>query len=403
MGFSTRFGLAWPTLFSLAAGLLEGTKDCPWSPLQPSSTDIECAAPWSSQTWFHAGGWEGPDDCFQEDYCIYTNRNLNGGLAVISSEKSMHGIASHSLYPPDVKQEVGPGAFYPAQVPGKGIGLIANRTIRKGEIIMQRTPCLLVEFDSEDSELAKKARKESYEKALARLPDATRELFMAQIGDDVVAKVDRNAFRLFLGDNEGHVASYPEVSRFNHDCRPNLHYRLKNLTHTTVAVRDIEKGEELTISYIEGMIPYAERQERLESWGFKCACDACKADSALEIAASDGHLKEIERIEAELEEKIGNKEDIETDTPDRLIKLYLDEKLDSYVAHAYTKAALLSSMFGDEEKTTRYAMLAVEALEREYGPNTKDAESMLGLAEKPTEHWSWGIRAVGWKTVKVMQ
>lgn len=178
--------------------------------------------------------------------------------------------------------------------------------------------------------------------------------------------------------------------------RSSVHYRITNLTHITVAVRDIPAGEELTVSYIDGMIPYAERQERLDSWGFRCACHVCSRGLA-EIAASDARVKEIAKIEADLEEKVGSGGEIPRDMGGRLVRLYEEEMLDSYLAHALTKAALLASMVGDAEKTKEYSLLAVEALEREYGPGSKDGVAMLDLAEKMEEHWSWGIRMGGWK------
>jgi len=175
-----------------------------------------------------------------------------------------------------------------------------------------------------------------------------------------------------------------------------IHYRIANLTHISVAVRDIPAGEELTVSYIDGMIHYAERQERLDSWGFKCACHVC-SQGLPEIAASDARVKEIAKIEEDLEKKVGSGEEIPRDMGDKLVRLYEEEMLDNYLAHALTKAALLASMVGDREKTREYALLAVEALEREYGPGSKDEVAMLDLADNMEEHWSWGIRMGGWK------
>ena len=38
------------------------------------------------------------------------------------------------------------------------------------------------------------------------------------------------------------------------------------------------------------------------------------------------------------------------------------------------------------------ARAAVDAIIREVGPNSKDADSMRLLAENPREHWTWGKR-----------
>ena len=81
-------------------------------------------------------------------------------------------------------------------------------------------------------------------------------------------------------------------------------YRINNLTHSTVAVRDIAAGEELTITYVDAMLPRAERQARLHDWGFNCTCAHCAAGDA-DGAESDARLRRI----AELEKKLDDFED----------------------------------------------------------------------------------------------
>lgn len=77
----------------------------------------------------------------------------------------------------------------------------------------------------------------------------------------------------------------------------------------------------------------------------------------------------------------------------KLVELYLEERLYAYLTPAYTRAALLYSMFGHEEHARNYAREAVGALEREKGPRAGDLPSMRRLAENPQSHWSWGVMA----------
>ncbi len=43
-----------------------------------------------------------------------------------------------------------------------------------------------------------------------------------------------------------------------------------------VAARDIEAGEELTVSYLDQTLPRAQRQQRLSfAYGFSCRCARC--------------------------------------------------------------------------------------------------------------------------------
>lgn len=149
-------------------------------------------------------------------------------MVVISTEKSMLAISATPPLSPIEKPQLEPGAFYPSLVPGKGIGLIASRTILKGETIMTRLPTLLIQFDmpgldkgaETGDQLTGEERGEIYEKAVGRMDETTRKMFNSQVGGDVVSKVDRNSFRMFVDGDEGHLGAYPDVARFNHDCRP---------------------------------------------------------------------------------------------------------------------------------------------------------------------------------------
>ena len=76
----------------------------------------------------------------------------------------------------------------------------------------------------------------------------------------------------------------------------------------------------------------------------------------------------------------------------KLVKLYEDERLQTYLGQAYTRAALIFSMHGDERNTTKYATLAAETVAVEFGERAKDVVAMRQLAKNPRGHWSWGVR-----------
>lgn len=49
---------------------------------------------------------------------------------------------------------------------------------------------------------------------------------------------------------------------------------------TLRAARDIDRGEELHISYIDSNASFEERQQRLQfAYGFVCKCELCTAQS----------------------------------------------------------------------------------------------------------------------------
>lgn len=385
-----------------SAARAENAGECPQTPLRRES-DLTCAAPrpekpepktktsfkdgkWRWNWDDHSEDWDGPYDCI-ENYCVFVNPKLNDGLVLISPEPNV-GVIDNFPKKKLFKHEVPP--FYATPIPGKGIGLIANRTIKKNEIIFNTTPAMLVQFGPH-IDFDGETRLELYDRSVERLPPATRELFKSQYGEDTFMKVDRNAFRLFINGERpfsGHLAVYPEVSRMNHDCRPNIHYRMDNITYISIAVRDIQPGEELTISYIDGHMSREERQNRLSDWGFKCTCPHCSM-SKEDVEASDKRMDRIYSIEDDLEKQVSAGVIIDPNMGDELVRLYEEEKFDSYIGQALTRAALVHSLLGNEEKATGYAKRAHEALAREHGEWNKDARAMKQLAGDPTKHWSW--------------
>ncbi|GAX82725.1 hypothetical protein CEUSTIGMA_g10151.t1 [Chlamydomonas eustigma] len=68
------------------------------------------------------------------------------------------------------------------------------------------------------------------------------------------------------------------ASLFNHSCEPNVEivFRRNDATASFVAVRDIDKGEQLFVSYIDEAMGVQHRQDYLHfSYGFRCGCQRC--------------------------------------------------------------------------------------------------------------------------------
>jgi hypothetical protein len=159
------------------------------------------------------------------------------------------------------------------------------------------------------------------------------------------------------------------------------------MTHITVAVRDIFNGEELSISYVDGTLPHAERQSMLKGWGFTCSCQQCKLPPE-EIEKSDERLRRIKELISQMD---AADEAVTVDTSRELIGLYQAERLDTYLGHAYTRAALNCALWGDA-CAAEYAGEAIGALEREHGRNSGDIEGMRRLQSNMTAHWAWDLK-----------
>jgi hypothetical protein len=69
------------------------------------------------------------------------------------------------------------------------------------------------------------------------------------------------------------------ISRINHSCISNVRYFWNSIEKKEyiIAVRDIKKDEEITVSYGETILmSYDERKQYLFNWNFTCDCLICK-------------------------------------------------------------------------------------------------------------------------------
>jgi len=68
-------------------------------------------------------------------------------------------------------------------------------------------------------------------------------------------------------------------SFFNHDCEPNaslIHPLDPDRCVWFEALREIDPGEEICITYVDQAMPQEEKQRHLEwAYGFRCTCQAC--------------------------------------------------------------------------------------------------------------------------------
>lgn len=106
---------------------------------------------------------------------------------------------------------------------------------------------------------------------------------------------------------------------------------------------------------------------------------------------SDRRLEIINVLEKELRdwtaESKGTPEMAET-----LISLYLQERLQAYIASSYTLAALAFNAVCDRNTAAKYALLAVEHEFIANGEGSSSAQEMILLLDGMEEHWSWGKR-----------
>jgi hypothetical protein len=202
-----------------------------------------------------------------------------------------------------------------------------------------------------------------------------------------------NMLPLGAGSPEGGI--FLEASRINHACNPNAQNTWnKNLDQITIhSIKDIEEGEEITISYLADSINSQRRQKELKnSFGFDCTCQVCSLPSALRHE-SDRRNEEIAR----LDEIIGGGVTIVSaplsclNSAHKLLDLLKEEDItDARVARLWYDAFQIAIANGDEARAKVFAERAYAERVLVEGKDSPDTALMKHYAEMPANHRLYG-------------
>ncbi|ORY59243.1 uncharacterized protein BCR38DRAFT_351933 [Pseudomassariella vexata] len=352
-----------------------------------------------------------------QKYCIYSNPDFADGRGIIfftSPERAAEVARSSAFTNPAVVRSVpelnaAESPYWRVEyVEGKGMGMIANKNFRIGDHIMSSTPSFMIDYNvfhyvPENQVVQMEAD------AASTLPANHGAIFMNLSTHDEVDSYETRVAKIILTNSfdieEKGVVSredeeeetwytvFPEISRLNHDCRANAdyHFDVTTLTQHIHAVRPIAAGEEITISYVDPILPREVRRKRLEtSWHFPCSCSLCMQNEH-QTNASDARIWQILELRRQLRDYTPGS----AATPamgELMVSLYEQERLYSSMYEAYTYAALEYNGVGEPWLATKYARLAVQHGLAAGGPEDQDVLVMKELAKDPWSHWSWMLR-----------
>ncbi|KAF4637562.1 hypothetical protein G7Y89_g544 [Cudoniella acicularis] len=328
------------------------------------------------------------------EVCVYTNASfgMGRGISILTTPAIAKKFASLPPFQDELaikKADIAGKPWSTRQIEGKGIGMIASRDLKRGDLITSTTPVLLV-YPS--SFLRSSIMELLLRRAIEQLPRSSQDAYLnlaTIFGDEAVKIQDvlkANTFEVQVG-GVMHLAVFPEQSRMNHDCGPNAQYYIdhERLTHYVHATRPILKGEEITISYTDPLQPTSDRQKHLKvAFHFTCSCSRCSSASE-----SDSILRQITQLVMTLS-NIDYKYDGTPEMAEKLIKLHEHEGLEGFMAMAYSLAALTYSSIGDEQGTIFNAQKAWEVSRMRNGPGMNDDEIWKDAIENPRELWNWG-------------
>jgi hypothetical protein len=276
-------------------------------------------------------------------------------------------------------------------ISGKGKGLLATRAIKPGELILSEPPLFTT---------ASLSNPATFEKDLGAivkgLSKEGQRAFLSLHNNNPGANPFSNIVRSNgypLGPNSEVGAIFPLVARLNHSCRPNAQHAWNEARGIEVvhAVRDIQEGEELTLSYLAGGAS-TERQSRLkEYFGFDCTCEACSLPAA-ELEASDTRLKNAQK----LDEAIGDPRRVRH-LPERaladckaLLGVYRDEAIfDLRLPRLYYDAFQIAAMHADAARASVFAKACADARAVCEGEDSAEVKRMREFQAKPAGFDNW--------------
>lgn len=260
---------------------------------------------------------------------------------------------------------------------GKGLGVIAQKPIAKLARVIVEKPILESSFQSKDNDLDPADIMGKFD----RLADEDKEAVLSLANYNSIAKdyrldgtdaddlqsriqgiIETNVLGGKIDEEDKKsmrgIALCLKISRLNHSCSPNCEWRYNsNIDELpcVYALRDIEAGEELTLSYVLVTQSRKGRRSELQRYNFTCGCEACKSTD------QDAGREVIEQAMMSGTKDVGALEGALSNMRD------LGLALPMYEAMFNKKLSEAHMRKGDDQKALAAAEKAAPVLESIYG------------------------------------
>lgn len=199
-------------------------------------------------------------------------------------------------------------------------------------------------------------------------------------------------------------AIFLDACRINHACDNNAqkNWNEKIKRHTVHALRNINKGGEITITYLGPLKNLKSRQKALQDkFGFTCLCRLCSLRPE-QSQESDSRLEEIHRLDGVIDQ-LGAEGILVSPLQtlcysDQQVRLYNDQGRDDIgFAQAFVNAAQLVIANSDLARGCFFAERAGSVWKTTLGGDRTQAIKHLALAQDPSKYELFGI-SMKWKT-----
>jgi len=293
--------------------------------------------------------------------------------------------------------------FILRHLPGRGIGAVAIRDIRRGELLLRERPLLFIPRENLTS-LAQSVLD------LVQLlsPDQAASFYNlshAGLREDLSPEVLSNSlplaiFRTNAVALRSDAGLFPMMARLNHGCSGAFNsvysWREREGVLVIYALKDIKSGEELLTSYLGTRQTRDERRRHLKHvYDFHCMCSYCTLPDE-KSKASDIRLTVMNH----LYQRLGTWGNVTIDGQEaiRLVKqIWTVGDEEGYTAKRGRLAAdamIIASAHFDAEAAVEWASLALEWASIELGSDSNLAEEMRIARQEPKRHKAWGQRPV---------
>ncbi|KAG4435222.1 hypothetical protein IFR05_009298 [Cadophora sp. M221] len=298
--------------------------------------------------------------------------------------------------------ELGIAPFEIKNIPGKGKGLVSRFNIAKGTRILCEKPLLTagpMPPDALERSLATKLKAMSRESQRQFL--SLHNNFLGKNPFSGIFKT--NALPCGSGSLVGGV--YPTSCFINHSCMPNAHNNWNSAKeHETIhAIRFIERGAEITLSYDHGGASSERRAFLKENFGFSCTCSCCILPPS-SLQASDNRRTQMKN----LDEAIGDPFRMMNNPEESLRDCYsliqvlqeFDRCAGAFIARLYYDAFQISIAHGDQARASVFADRAHKARVICEGEDSPETLRVKSLALKPAVHSSFEAYSRKWRSAR---
>lgn len=304
------------------------------------------------------------------------------------------------------------------EIDGRGLGVVATRNIKCGELIIQEKPLIdtsgwhsdvklteddlvLVHYFSALNLVAKQklvCRIKTVRSGYLKSDQQEKIMALHDAFEEITGK--KSVYGCFItntlarGNNSDDSVLCDIISRFNHSCVPNVSHFWVHPYERMVAMRNITEGEELFTSYGEMFSCKDQRREVMKlKYGFDCNCTCCNLPVTAQRASDYCRLRLNE-----IDEYIGKAGVLNPCKGLELLEEFLEilkiEGLDIPVnlLRAGYNGYQIACAAADLSKAKKYIKLAYDNFLACEGEGSDTVIKMKGFLESPKSHPSWALK-----------